>query len=312
MKSLEQSISPGQQKINEYAERIYKGEDPAKIMQGLGANFRDGIEKRLLELEKQNSQTQEKVEISNEQKTETVPNSRPEQSEPENVTEKVPDQEQIIREQQKQERLVQEQKQIEELRKQLGVVESKKEDLDIDSLINNAQVISFIDKENAPFKNFHENSTGSWNFVPDETIRNYLDTKFFFDTRSIPSDNMKEVSFIQKDFQIPLDLVVNAAGFTSWKGRGEAIENKKSFYSKYLKGDQNNTMSSLNGIKHYAGLSSEIPPVDTMRLFIQPDGKIFLDNSGGDSHRIAAAILRGQSTINTRSLQVYSLDKNFL
>ncbi len=46
-------------------------------------------------------------------------------------------------------------------------------------------------------------------------------------------------------------------------------------------------MSSLNVIKHYASLATEVPPVTVMRVLIQPDGKILCDNGEGDSHRIA-------------------------
>ena len=116
MKTPEQSISPAQQKINEYAERIRKGADPAQVMQGLGANFRDGIEKRLLELENQD-----------------IKNNP--QSQPEIFIEKVPDQAQVLQEQQKQERLAREQEQIEELRNQLGAI-NKEESNPLDNIQN--------------------------------------------------------------------------------------------------------------------------------------------------------------------------------
>ena len=71
-------------------------------------------------------------------------------------------------------------------------------------------------------------------------------------------------------------------------------------------------MSSLNVNKLYAGTPSELPSVREMRMYIQPDKKVFFDNKSGDSHRIAAAILRGNKYIETNNLTVYQVDKNYL
>lgn len=181
----------------------------------------------------------------------------------------------------------------------------------VDEMLEKAQAVAPMDRADAPFKNFSDNDQESWKYVSDEEVKKYLESKFFFNTKNIKSEDMKEIFSIDEKSQIPLDLVVSAAGFEDWKGREESFN--KNFKSEYSKFDRsNNEMSSLNVIKHYAGLSSEIPSVDTMRMFVQPDGKILFDNNTGDSHRIAAAILRGQSTINAQNILVFKLNKNYL
>lgn len=160
---IEIFIDPAQQKINEYAERIRKGEDSAQVMQGLGPNFRDGIKKRLLELESQDGNNNKTKEVIVEKTNETNLES---QSQLEIFIEEVPDQQQILQEQQKQERLVKEQKRIEELRKQLGVVESNNQDETkeqkkvIEELKNlsNKKEVSFNDiwQNDLNFRKFYE------------------------------------------------------------------------------------------------------------------------------------------------------------
>lgn len=55
MESFSQSIQSGaDQKANEYAERIRKGEDPEQVMQGLGPAFRGAVESKLSEFKSEN------------------------------------------------------------------------------------------------------------------------------------------------------------------------------------------------------------------------------------------------------------------
>ncbi len=191
-----------------------------------------------------------------------------------------------------------------------GLDAIKKEGV-INALIENAPPVSPIDRSVAPFKNFQGNNDELWNYVPHQEVTDYLATKFFFETGTIEYEDMTPICCLVKytnepKITIPLDLVVKAAGFDDWRGRDPRIA--KSWSSKYGDGEG----KSVDVIKHYAGLSSELPPVGSMRMFIQPNGKIFFDNGGGDSHRIAAAILRGQETIETRIVDVYQLKKDYI
>jgi hypothetical protein len=184
----------------------------------------------------------------------------------------------------------------------------------LEDMLNETRPVSFVDKTKAPFKDFRENDESQWKFVSNDEIENYLKSKLFFDTRNIDLNKVSKSFPIDNDLskttKIPLDLVVYASGFKDWTGRNNNFD--KTFQSKYSKYGESSEMSSLNIIKHYANLQSEIPPVGQMRMFVQPNGKVFFDNGPGDSHRIAAAILRGDETINANNIIVYKLEENYL
>jgi len=179
-------------------------------------------------------------------------------------------------------------------------------------LIQNAPLISPIDRSKAPFRDYLENTREKWKYVKAEEVASYLDSKFFFDTGLISYRDISKVFSLydpseEQRIKIPLDLVVNAKGFEDWKGR-DSKKYTKNWYSIYGGGDS----KSLDVIKHYAGLSTDLPPVTQMLMFIQPDGKVFFDNCSGDSHRMAAAILRGSEFVETLEVEAYLLNKNYL
>ena len=177
--------------------------------------------------------------------------------------------------------------------------------------INDAPLLSPRQEIVPPFKNFTENSKEAWQYVPPQEVEKFLKERFFLNTDIIDYEDMTGLFTVRKrenedSIKIPLDLVVAAAGFEDWRGRGEDIG--KTWQSEYGYGETN----SLEVIKHYAGLPSEPPPVSRMRMFIQPNGKIFFDNGSGDSHRIAVAMLRGKEFIETKKVNVYRLSKNYI
>lgn len=173
----------------------------------------------------------------------------------------------------------------------------------------------------APFANYAENTKESWQAIDETAVQEYLDDRIFvpysnspdngaYDQKFVPSIDLEEGSVIlnankEKAFEVPLNLIVRAAGFDSWHGRNR---HGKSWESAYGDGE----MNSLDVIKHYAGLPTELPPVSEIRVMIQPDGRILCDNGEGDSHRIAAAILRGDKTIKTTSLSFQRTKQNRL
>lgn len=55
--------------------------------------------------------------------------------------------------------------------------------------------------------------------------------------------------------EFPISLIISAAGFESWKGRGSRVG--KSWVSKF----GNNEAGSLGTIMHYGSLTTPIPPV---------------------------------------------------
>lgn len=177
--------------------------------------------------------------------------------------------------------------------------------------ISTAPPLSNLDTSKAPFKDFASNNDEAWQHVPSEQIEKYLDSKLFFNKHNIEEEDKTFLFEIDKKrneepLTIPLDLVVYASGFKNWQGRDKYT--LKDWSSKYGYG----TTHSFTVIKHYAGLPTEIPPVSEMNMYIQPDKKVFFDNGDGDSHRIAAAVLRGDTSIKAENLQVYQLSKNYI
>lgn len=155
----------------------------------------------------------------------------------------------------------------------------------------------------APFAHYAENEADSWRAVSKDEALNYL-TKREFKQHMHPEDGMIMIDSTEGEpFEVPLDLVKNASGFDDWRGRKSS---NKPWESEYGDGE----MASLDVIKHYAGLPTEIPPIGEIRVMISPDGKITCDNGSGDSHRISAAILRGDTTIKANKLHFVRLPEN--
>jgi hypothetical protein len=164
------------------------------------------------------------------------------------------------------------------------------------------------DRADAPFAGYKDNTTEAWQQVPDEDVRSFLSAKAFLDVSRYGNKTRSVTVEAKKDspLEVPSDSIVYAEGFTSWQGQGEG--RRRNANSEY----GNEEMSSLDVIKHYAGLPTEIPPVGEIRAYIQPDGTVFCDNESGDSHRIAAALLRGQATVKAEKITFIPLDKNVL
>jgi hypothetical protein len=89
--------------------------------------------------------------------------------------------------------------------------------------------------------------------------------------------------------ELPLTAVVSAVAFESWEtGRPQHV----------LKDDR----QSAAVIMDYASRETPLPPVDVATALIFEDGKVIIMSS--NSHRVGAAKLRGQSTIQIKKLEV--------
>ena len=158
----------------------------------------------------------------------------------------------------------------------------------------------------APFANYAVNTPESWQAVDATAVRSYLEARKFV---SHVDSELGRVCITPAKagelFEVPLSLVVGAADFDSWSG---SARTDKSWNSTYGNGE----MTSLDVVKHYAALPTELPPVSEMRIIIQPDGKILCDNGEGDSHRIAAAILRGDKTLKVTNLAFKITQQNIV
>lgn len=176
MEFLKKQLSPGYEKVNEYAERIRNGEDPAQVMQGLKSIFRDSIEKRVFELEQQDrfESVDNQVEKNIQEKSVTQTGFESDIFIP-----SMSEQEYVLREQQKQERLIEEKRQIEELKRQLGMMDKKNQkdsiqekresfekEKNILELIKSGEPYTFKDLSNIlPFNNQYIENLLSHEFI---------------------------------------------------------------------------------------------------------------------------------------------------
>ncbi len=173
----------------------------------------------------------------------------------------------------------------------------------------------------APFRHFEHNTDELWTYVAPDEVQNHLNEKPFLDPDTIYSltrarkssatlRRIEAYGDATRLFEIPTDMMVNAAGFGSWLGRtgrdGTPGTGEKSIAIQgFGYGD-----TSINAIKAYAGNPSTLPPVGMIYLYVQPNGIAFADNGGGDSHRIAAAMLRGDESIKAKTLSITLLSEN--
>jgi hypothetical protein len=160
--------------------------------------------------------------------------------------------------------------------------------------------------ETAPFMNYKDNTEEAWQYVPDAAVRDYLESRLIVNSDYMRLDgNRISIHTDEKNgpFPVPTSLFISADGFESWAGRGEGVD--QVWHSIY--GAE--TTSSINVMKHYASLETEIPPVEKVKVFVQPDGHMFASNDA-DSHRIGAAILRGDAVVKAENVDFVMLDHN--
>lgn len=81
---------------------------------------------------------------------------------------------------------------------------------------------------------------------------------------------------------IPLGMFISAESFEDWRGREKG----------FLKDGR----ESSEVIQEYANMDSSPPPVDDIRGFLLPDGRLYFKSN--NAHRVAAAIQRGDQHIN--------------
>lgn len=194
----------------------------------------------------------------------------------------------------------------------------------INDLLARTSVYNNFPSEAAPFKDYRENTDNAWQYVDDKIIRDYLLAKPFVDDQTLSwlqYDNAVSVTTLRhnisdtsKHFDIPTSLVVSAAGFGSWLGRDDSFGNQgmgeKSVSLPNFMPSARRSLS-LHAIKAYASHPTALPPVTEVAVYIQPNGLAYAGNVSGDSHRIAAAVLRGQETIKATNLSTVLLKDNY-
>lgn len=161
--------------------------------------------------------------------------------------------------------------------------------------------------DQAPFMDYNSNTAEAWKYVPEAAIKDYLDSFHFINDKMRLEGNMVLLRNDQHGdpFAIPTSLFASAPGFESWSGRSDA--NGKGWNSDYGLG----VGSSIDVMKHYASLPTELPPVDLVSVYVQPDGRMFAKNNEG-SHRIGAAFLRGDTSVKADDVNFVMLDRNIL
>jgi hypothetical protein len=197
---------------------------------------------------------------------------------------------------------------------------------DIDVINTLLQGTTSIDEsplKPAPFERYADNTTETWGYVEDRKIRDYLLDKTFIDDTvlsSLEQDDSEcittvrnQLSATHKHFEVPTKLIVSAVGFGSWLGRDDRFGNQGMGEKEFSLPDFATTAThslSLHAIKAYASHNSELPPVEEMAIYIQPDGLAYAQNIGDASHRIGAAILRGDETVKATELKIVLLKEN--
>lgn len=171
-------------------------------------------------------------------------------------------------------------------------------------------------KEHAPFADFKENTPEVWKNVPNSAVKDYFADRLFVDPSKFAASGGSVVIKPSEGgtLEVPSDIFVHLTALDSWMGRGREGRAGKRFYSEYHQEniDPNRGTSSIEAIKHYASLPSELPPVTNVNIYVQPDGTLFADNGNGDSHRVAAAIVRGEKGIKAETVTFRLLKNNEL
>lgn len=206
-----------------------------------------------------------------------------------------------------------------------GVIENQNDLTAINTLISRAEPISSSDVSKAPFRNYLHNTDQSWEYVSAEDIRDFLLRKPFIDDWTLGEIELNNAASVttlrhttssdEVGFCVPTNVMISAAGFGSWLGRSSAEgylgEGEKSIALPGFLSTESKSLS-LHAIKAYASYPEELPPVNQISVYVQPDGIAYAGNESGDSHRIGAAILRGESTIRATGLRVVLLGSNTL
>jgi hypothetical protein len=162
--------------------------------------------------------------------------------------------------------------------------------------------------DQAPFVDYKLNTSEVWKYVPNEAIKDYLDSFNFIDEKM----RLEGKSVLLKgdragdSFAIPSSLFASMPGFKSWSGRNDT--NSKGWNSDY----GSDVANSIDVMKHYASLPTELPSLDLVNVYVQPDGRIFAKNHSDGSHRIGAAFLRGDKTVKTYDVNFVMLERNIL
>ena len=175
-------------------------------------------------------------------------------------------------------------------------------------LLAHADPIHPAAAERAPFADYAANDEQSWKLVPKVQVKDYMAQRLPmpFEKYGPPTEQGRVIVEGPEPFEVPSDLIVRLAGFDDWLGRSPLYG--KEYTSPY----GNGKMSSFDVIRHYASMPTELPPASVIRVMIQPDGKIMCDNEAGDSHRIAAAIARGDKTVRADTLHFQLLTHNIM
>lgn len=143
--------------------------------------------------------------------------------------------------------------------------------------------------------------------LPDELVQRRLQKKLFRatdDLKDRPVEAVITATSADQPIEVPLDHVIDAQSFIDWMGRAPGVKKTRSTNEGYV------TESSFDTIRHYASLSTKIPPISSMEMFVQPDGKVFFNNDDDGSHRLAAAVVKGQESVPAYSLRLRRLQED--
>lgn len=141
----------------------------------------------------------------------------------------------------------------------------------------------------------------------------YLESKKFVGLQTLDALRTDAPSLIAEipsgeTVTVPIANIVGAFSFDSWAGRGYEGQGQKVFED--ANGVRQNQARSIDAIMDYAKRDTALPAVESINAYIQPDGTVVYGVQG-NNHRVAAAIARGEQTIEVNSQIVFhELTKN--
>ncbi len=151
-----------------------------------------------------------------------------------------------------------------------------------------------------------------------EDFQEYLGNKIFIDHSTlqnyVESDTSIELGYKEgAGYKIPLANIVSAGGFDSWAGRGVNGRKDGMDDKDYQKSSGEQVIGrSIDAIADYALRETEIPPIEGVDAYVQPNG-IVIFSVGNSNHRIAAAVARGQEFIEVDGMvSIHKLGQNLV
>ncbi len=141
----------------------------------------------------------------------------------------------------------------------------------------------------------------------------YLGKKLFISDKTLQYHSAERSIVLLLDegqtVNVPIQNVVSAGSLDSWMGQGYDGNDPK---ERTLEDGRKVEGRSFSAIKEYAERSTELPPVEEIDAYVQPDGTV-LFSPDVSNHRTAAAIARGYTELAVANkITIHQLDTDLV